>query len=245
MIKTIEAITYDFYGDLFIDIGGNVGMWTTEMVDLYGKVIFVEPSNVAMTEAKRKIQAVCEQKNVPFSNVTFLKNICADVPGEEKAIFATTNDTGNFSVFGKDLYEDKFGITMSEEKIPTITLDTLIPMVTEDQKDIFIKIDTEGSDLNVLLGGFEFIEKFKPTIFVEAHYHMYYDEDKHNKIWTFLKDLGYELTEFKFPGYQQQANHVFDGKHNGTQMYDMHFQMVFVPPVGGDITEVEQQTENA
>jgi hypothetical protein len=43
MQKTIEAITYDFYGDLFIDIGGNVGMWTTEMVDLYGKCIFVEP----------------------------------------------------------------------------------------------------------------------------------------------------------------------------------------------------------
>lgn len=229
MQKTIEAITYDFFGDLFIDIGGNVGMWTTEMVDLYSKCIFVEPSDAAMTDAKRNIEAVCKAKNVPFKNVTFLKNICTDVAGVEKTIFSPTKDAGNFSVFAEELYGSN-NITMTEDKIPTITLDSLESYIT-DEKDIFIKIDTEGSDLNVLLGGLGFIEKYKPTIFVEAHYHMYYDETKHEKIWSFLTDLGYELTEFKFSSYKQQATKVFDHKHNGTQMYDMHFQMVFVPPV--------------
>jgi FkbM family methyltransferase len=244
MQKTIEAITYDFYGDMFIDIGGNVGMWTTEMVDLYNKCIFVEPSEAAMADAKRNIEAVCKAKNVPFENVTFLKNICTDQDGIEKTIFATTSDTGNFSVFAEELYGTT-NVTMAEEKIPTITLDSLDSYVTTE-KDIFIKIDTEGSDLNVLLGGLKFIEKHKPTIFVEAHYHMYYDEEKHNKIWSFLKDLGYDLTEFKFPGYQQQATKVFDGKHNGTQMYDMHFQMVFIPPAGDAVQEESaEQQENA
>jgi hypothetical protein len=35
MLKKIEAIEYDFGGDVFIDVGGNVGMWTKELYDLY------------------------------------------------------------------------------------------------------------------------------------------------------------------------------------------------------------------
>ena len=72
MQKTIEAITYDFYGDLFIDIGGNIGMWTTEMVDLYNKCIFIEPSAAAMSDAKRNIESICKTKNVPFDNLLLL-----------------------------------------------------------------------------------------------------------------------------------------------------------------------------
>jgi hypothetical protein len=116
---------------------------------------------------------------------------------------------------------------MREEKVPTITLDSLIPNIKEGQEDIFVKIDTEGADLDVMLGGFEFIKKFKPDIFMEAHYHMYFDEEKHKKVFDFMAEQGYKVYEFKMDGYINNPNHVFDGKHNGTQMYDMHLQMVF------------------
>lgn len=227
MIKNIEAITYDFQGDLFIDIGGNLGMWTTQLVDLYDKVIFIEPSDMAITEAKKRIQAVCDQKNVSFTNIDFRKNICSDAVGLEKSIYATTQDTGNFSIYAKDLYGAN-NVTMAEEKIPTITLDSLADVVG-DAKKILIKIDTEGSDLDILLGGFEFIKQFKPTLIVEAHYHMYFDEKKHKKIFDYLFDLGYELTEFKYPSYQQNPTYIYDGVRNGLEMYDCHFQMLLEP----------------
>ena len=62
---------------------------------------------------------------------------------------------------------------------------------------------------------------------MEAHYHMYFDEEKHKKVFDFMAEQGYKVYEFKMDGYINNPNHVFDGKHNGTQMYDMHLQMVF------------------
>lgn len=226
MIKTIEAITYDFYGDVFIDIGANVGMWSTEMVGLYDNIIYVEPGENAMSQGKARIKAICEQQNVPYENITFLKNVCSDEAGKEFSLTATSADTGNFSIFAEELYGTE-NVTMREEKVPTITLDSLIPYIKEGQEDIFVKIDTEGADLDVMLGGFEFIKKFKPDVFVEAHYHMYFDEAKHKKVFDFMKEQGYEVHEFKMEGYLMRPDHIFDGKHNGTQMYDKHFQMVF------------------
>lgn len=226
MIKTIEAITYDFFGDVFIDIGANVGMWSTEMVGLYDNIIYVEPGQNALSQGQARIKALCEQKNVPYENIQFLKNVCSSEAGKEFTLTATGPDTGNLSIFAEELYGTT-NVTMREEKVPTITLDSLIPNIKEGQEDIFVKIDTEGADLDVMLGGFEFIKKFKPDIFMEAHYHMYFDEAKHKKVFDFMAEQGYKVYEFKMDGYINNPNHVFDGKHNGTQMYDMHLQMVF------------------
>lgn len=229
MIKTIEAITHDFQGDLFVDIGGNVGMWSTQMVDLYNQIFFVEPSELAINEAKKRIAMICEQKNIPLDRVQYFKNICSDTVGKKKEIFATTQDTGNFSIYAKDLYGQQH-VTMSEGEIETITLDSLIPKVPKDAKNVFVKIDTEGADIDILLGGLEFIKKFKPTIVVEAHYHMCFEEEKHTKVFDILlNELEYDLTEFKNPGYSNSPTRVFDHVHTGTEMFDMHFQMILRP----------------
>jgi hypothetical protein len=73
------------------------------------------------------------------------------------SIVGGTKTSGQFTVFGKDLYEN---IDRTEEGIRTITLDSL----SDEAKvgdNILVKIDTEGSDLDVILGGKEFIQKFK------------------------------------------------------------------------------------
>ena len=56
MLKKIEAIEFDFGGDVFIDIGGNVGMWTRELYDLYNNILFIEPSSKALDHAKTNIE---------------------------------------------------------------------------------------------------------------------------------------------------------------------------------------------
>ena len=80
MIKKLESFEYDFHGDLFIDIGGNVGMWSSAVYDDYQKIIFIEPSTEALEEAKKKI-------NDQNGKVKFLKNICSDQAGQLKSIF--------------------------------------------------------------------------------------------------------------------------------------------------------------
>jgi FkbM family methyltransferase len=218
MIKKIESFEYDFHGDLFVDIGGNIGMWSSAVYDDYKKIIFIEPSSEAIEVAKTKI-------NDQQGKVKFLKNICSNESGQIKSIATPSEDSGQFSVFGQELYTD---INRLEEGIETITLDSLISEASEGNR-ILIKIDTEGCDLDVILGGKEFIKKFKPTLAIEFHFHMYFDDEKYEKVVNFLNDLGYIATEYKFPGYRGEPNRLFDGKHNGLEMYDMHYHMLAEP----------------
>lgn len=219
MLKTIELITHDFSGDVFIDIGGNVGMWTKELYDLYDRVLFVEPSS-AMEEAQANIVD-------PAGKVTYFKNLCSDKPEEKKSIFSVTGGTGNFSVYGKELYGESHGIKLTEDDIDTITIDNnFLPLIKEGEK-VTIKVDTEGADLDILLGGLEFIKKFKPTIVMECHFHMYYDEEKFDKISEVLTSLDYDMTEYKMPGYAGPG--IVDGKHTGDEMRDLHYQILMVP----------------
>ncbi len=218
MIKKLESFEYDFHGDLFVDIGGNIGMWASAVYDDYKKIIFIEPSSEAIETAKSKIN---DQNN----KVTFLRNICSNESGVKKSIFTPSTDSGQFSVYGDSLYTE---INRAEEGIETITLDSLIQEASEGDR-ILVKIDTEGSDLDVILGGKEFIKKFKPTLAIEFHFHMYFDDAKYEEVVNLLNDLGYVVTEYKFPGYAGDAQRIFDGKHNGAEMYDLHYHMLAEP----------------
>ena len=115
MQKTIEGLTYDFEGDVFIDVGGNIGMWAIELLDVFEKIIFIEPSEQAMSQAKARIKNVCKRKELDFSKVSFKKNLCFNASDQQYNIYTPTNDTGNFSIFGQDLYGEIFGIRMKEE----------------------------------------------------------------------------------------------------------------------------------
>ena len=216
MLTTIESFEYDFQGDLFIDIGGNIGLWTAQLYDHYNKIIFVEPSVEAISAAKLKID---DQSN----KVKFLKNICSNEQDQIKSIYTPSGDSGQFTVYGKELYNDQYN--RAEEDITTITLDSLISEAT-DCKRVLVKIDTEGSDLDVILGGKEFIKLFKPTLAIEFHFHMYFDKTKYEEVINFLNDQGYTISEYKFQGYANCPTQIFDGKHNGLEMHNMHYHVL-------------------
>lgn len=214
MLKTIENFRFDADGDVFIDVGGNVGLWTKELYDLYNKIYFIEPSEAAMTEAKNRI-------NDTKGKVKYLKNVCSSESKLKHSLFSLSNDTGNFSIYGKELYEDKFGIKQSETDIESICLDDLIDNIPTNSK-VLLKVDTEGHDLDVLLGGLNLIEKYKPIICLEIHYHMHFDQDKHDKVFNFFKKLNYNITEYKL---NYGGSQLVDGYHTGDQMRDLHYHL--------------------
>jgi FkbM family methyltransferase len=231
MLKTIESITHDFQpGDVFIDVGGNVGAWTIEMLGLYDRTIFIDPSVAATDQAKINIKTHCEYFNAPelINRVTYHRNLCSSVAGERHSIAATTEDTGNFSIYAESLYGSN-NIRLSETDIETITLDKFLPEIKEGGK-VLIKIDTEGCDLDVILGGWKLIEKFKPLVIVEMHWHMHYDQEKRDRVFQLFNSLGYTYKDFLFAGYALNPTTIFDGKHNGKQMEKLHFQMMMIPP---------------
>jgi FkbM family methyltransferase len=219
MLKTIESFTYNFFGDLFIDIGGNIGMWSKELYSDYEKIIFIEPSEEALSKAKQNI-------NDTVGKIDYIKKICSNEAGSTKTIWTPSEDSGQFTVFGEELYKDNF--MKVENNIPTMRLDDLIDQPQSTSR-IFIKIDTEGCDLDVILGGKKFIEKYRPTLAIEFHFHMYWDENKHKEVFDFFKTLNYKIQDFKFPGYRAEAHRLFDGKHNGLEMYDRHYHALIEP----------------
>lgn len=229
MIKTLETITYDFGGDIFIDVGGNVGQWTMELIGLYKKIYLIEPSIEAITQAKSNIAGHCDFFNQPDLKykVEFIKKICTDNSNSLMAIGTTTSDTGNFSVFASDLYGNE-NIELAENNIPTMKLDDLLFNIPDKSK-IFIKIDTEGCDVEVLLGARELIKKFKPTMCVEFHFHMHYDEVKTKQLHDMLIELGYQTIQNPFSCYVFEADRLWDHKHTGRELQTLHFQCLFVP----------------
>jgi len=87
------------------------------------------------------------------------------------------------------------GISLLSEKttikIPTLTLDYLLPFVNESKPVQFIKIDVEGYEINLLNGAKELLTKYKPIILIE----IWGGTDKFtgSDIWKFLEGLNYKL----------------------------------------------------
>lgn len=144
-------------GDVFIDIGANVGCYSliaSKIVTETGKVYAFEPVNSIYN---------CLKKNVELNN---LKNIVL----EKKAIY---NKRGV-----KDLYislSDNMGMSSIStpvsnyiEKVNTITLDEFIRNNKVNKVD-FIKIDIEGAELYALQGMTNTIIQNKPVIIVELN----------------------------------------------------------------------------
>lgn len=94
----------------------------------------------------------------------------------------------------------KFRETCNEiEIVECITLDYFVSKNNlEDEKIKFIKLDTELTEVNVVLGGIHTIEKHRPLIYAECH-----SNEQYNDILSILKHFDYN------PGYRQNEHCYF------------------------------------
>lgn len=123
---------------LAIDIGGHCGLWSKHLVKMFDKVVAFEP----VAEHRK-----CYVKNVPTDNYTLVPVALGAEEGSVK-IHTTQGSSGDSWVDG-------------EGDIPMKTLDSFNLAPT------FMKIDTEGYEYNILLGGEQTVKKYKPVIIVE------------------------------------------------------------------------------
>ena len=141
------SIPYCTKHDVAIDIGANVGLWTRDLCQFFQQVHAIEP--VADFRA-------CLSKNVPATNLTM--HDCA--LGAENSMIdmlITPDNTGHSHVDSSS-----FGLG----KIQMKTLDSMSLPPTD-----YIKIDCEGYEHNIILGGQNYIKACKPVIVVEQKFH--------------------------------------------------------------------------
>jgi FkbM family methyltransferase len=145
-IKTVSP------GCVVYDIGAHVGFYTllsSVLVGSQGKVLAFEPVPRNLQYLRRHVQMNC------CPNVSVFPYAVSDMSGKESFDPSINSSMGYFSKKG--------GM-----EVTTITLDELIKFTNIPLPDV-AKIDVEGAEFRVLMGGRQTIEKKKPILFLALH----------------------------------------------------------------------------
>ena len=194
--STIEAYNcYNAIKDLsepvVIDIGANIGTFTTWMAKAFpkGKIHSFEPQR-AVFQMLSGNAAINNLYNVYTYNMGLGKENTM-VEFEEPNYFEK-NDFGTFSLV-QDIITEK---TNNKIVVQINTLDWFVECY-KIPKVHLLKVDVEGMDLDVLIGGSKTIKKHLPIIFIE-----HCDNRK-----TILDDIKEFLNQYEY-NYEIIGNNV-------------------------------------
>jgi len=181
-------------GDIFVDVGANIGYFTmlaANLVGASGHIFAVEPDpinaailrwNVQSLRAPRKVTIV----EAAVSDVNGIFNLyISPVNFADHRLFPTNNDP-------MDNGQDRKSIP-----VKTMTLDEIIPY---DQRVDIVKVDVQGSELAALKGMQRIIRRWSPTILLELWpYGLKEAGDNPRELPTMLVNLGYDLYKLSQP----------------------------------------------
>jgi len=196
-IKYPEAITYheiynrqDYFkgdciiqlGDVVVDCGGNIGIFTSLAFDMgASRVLAFEPfpNNY---EINKKNNPSGEIFNLAVSNKT----------DEIIELLYTSTGNGGHTIIQSEMQREAPGhFEHKNIYVKTITLDDIIKQNYIDHID-FLKIDTEGAEIQILEGlSNENLSKIR-CISLEYHHNVFnYDEDLYNNFQSRFNKLGF------------------------------------------------------
>ena len=173
-------------GDVFYDIGANVGFFTViaaKLVGDSGKVYAFEPGS----ENASSIRHNAQLNN--FTQVEVIEKAVSSSSGQGKLLLAQYS--GGHALATADAPPDLAG----EVTVELVSIDDLIAQ-KQIQPPNFVKVDVEGAELDVLKGMSETIKTYKPTIIYEiddgerAAY-----ERKYQELASFLQSFNYQVTQ--------------------------------------------------
>ncbi|MBD3636203.1 MAG: FkbM family methyltransferase [Crocinitomicaceae bacterium] len=181
-LGTVSLLThYLKKGDLFIDVGANIGFLSlvgAAQVGEEGEVIAFEP-------VPSTYHLLVENKQLNNFNQLHPQPFALGSVNEHRTIFQENQNRGGASIVNKHSAE---GI-----QIEVVALDEMI----FDQHVKMIKVDVEGFELEVLKGGEQLIRKDWPILIVE-HSTERENVGKPTELMEWLSDLGnYEFYQLK------------------------------------------------
>ena len=198
-VNIIKDFLYTIISEtnFILDIGAHAGIHTLSYSTINPNinVYSFEPQKKMFELLKYNIEQNKLQNVKLFNNAvghenkkTFICNKVTDGPNAHKQIEYGTDN--NFNLGGVSLGEDG-------EEVEMITIDSL-----KLDKCEFVKIDVEGFEKHVLIGGMETFKKYKPIIFFESNqkekeskgiYELDEEYDEMNTFEFILKKLNYKV----------------------------------------------------
>ncbi len=171
--------------DVVIDVGAHIGLYTFLASDRIGKkgvVISLEPHPDNFRLLKKNIRLNKKTNVMPLQYVVWSEN-------KVLKLYESVSIGAHHSVFGA-----RKGVSESYILVNTITIDSLMEKLKKRKVD-WIKIDVEGSELEVIRGAKKTLLKHNIKIIVEC-----ISKKSYLKTKDFLEKLGYSMkrTPLKF-----------------------------------------------
>lgn len=166
-----------------IDIGAGTG--TESLLNNFNSATFVliEPN----LEFSKKLDDI--KQNKKFSTYIFNELLAS----EEKEIKFFQHD----DKFGNTIYEEQeTSLNAKFDLRTTKSLDNLVSEIDKDLKTpFFLKLDTQGSEIDILKGGFGVIQKTE-AILIETSLHQFFKEGPlFSDVVLYLDKVGFRLID--------------------------------------------------
>ena len=173
-------------GDVFYDIGANVGFFSivaAKLVGEGGKVYAFEPGE----NNANSIRHNAELNN--FDRIQMIEKAVSNTSGEGQLLLAKYS--GGHALATADAPPDLAG----QVTVDLVSIDDLIA-AGQIEPPNFVKVDVEGAELDVLKGMTQTIKTYQPTVIYEvddgdrAAY-----ERKYQELADFFKSFDYKVTQ--------------------------------------------------
>ncbi|NES66830.1 MAG: FkbM family methyltransferase [Okeania sp. SIO2D1] len=192
-------------GDVFYDIGANVGFFSTiagKLVNDSGQVYAFEPAPANLYAIKHNIQLN------GFSNTEVLEKAVSQKSGKGELLLGNYSGSHTLSTTDKSSNHKKYHSRIS---VDIISIDDLIEQQAIKPPSV-VKIDVEGAELDVIEGMCQTIQKFKPVLIYEI------DDRKQDRLLLKEKEINKLIDSF---GYKIEV--LRDAYPEMTWHYAKHF----------------------
>jgi FkbM family methyltransferase len=176
--------------DLIFDIGANTGQFSTMLFKLgyEGKIVSFEP----LTSAHKELEKKCKG----FAKWTIAEQ-CAigDEDGEiEINISKNSISSSALKILDEHVSAAPDSEFVGSEKVKVYKLDSIFNKYVSGEKNIFIKIDTQGFEEKILTGAGESIKKAKGLLVETSLVPLYAGQALFPDIYARIIKEGFELT---------------------------------------------------
>ena len=169
---------------IIVDVGSHIGIYSIRKAIEYpsGLIYSIEPEKKNFEMLKRNIKLNNLKNVIPINIALF------DREGHMK-LYLDNFGSGQHTLIKK--------AKRSYKLVKVTTLKNLVRKIKPPSIDL-IKIDTEGAEYPIILGGVSILRKFKPFLIIETH--PWNDKNCDKKILKLLKRLGYAAKLVKYDG---------------------------------------------
>ena len=186
---------------MVFDVGAHIGEYATRLrhIGYRGRIISFEPQAAAF--------AVLAKKGTGDPSWNAERLALGNRVGEQKLNISANSVSSSFLPVAAEMVEIETGLAQNKtETVPVTTLDHVQHRLVGPSDRVFLKIDAQGYEPNILLGGDAFLTCCRAIQIEMALFPSYYEQKSLIEMIGFMHKRGFRLVNLE---------HVFWDDHTG------------------------------